>query len=151
MADEQTISAEGGSASGGEDLQKQCDEYLNGWKRAKADLMNLQNDSARERTEWIQFASARSLDRLLPVVDTLRAAYEHDPKLVDVIRKLDDYLRGEGITEIPTEGKYDHSFHEVIGREKKEGAESGTIIVVAQRGYKLQEKILRPAKVIVAE
>jgi len=141
MEDEKTI----------EDLQKQCDEYLNGWKRAKADLMNLQAESARERTEWIQFASARSLDRLLPVVDTLHAAYEHEPKLADVVRKLDDYLRGEGITEIPAEGKYDHAFHEVIGREKKEGVESGMIVVVVQRGYKLHEKVLRPAKVIVAE
>jgi len=134
-----------------ENLQKQCDEYLAGWKRAKADLVNLQNETAHERGEWVQFATARCLDRLLPVADTLHAAASHEPSLADVARKLDDFLAGEGITQIETDGKYDPGLHEVIGREKREGTEPGTILNIAQIGYKLHEKILRPAKVIVAE
>ena len=133
------------------DLQKLADEYLAGWKRAKADLVNLQNEIAREKSEWVQFSTARCLDRLLPVADTLRVAAGHDPSLVDVVRKLDDFLAGEGVAPIEAEGKYDPALHEVVGREKQEETESGTILTVAQVGYKLHDKILRPAKVIVAE
>ena len=57
-----------------EELKKQADEYLNGWKRAKADLVNFQNDTAKERIGWARFASAGTLQRLLPTLDTLYAA-----------------------------------------------------------------------------
>ncbi len=134
-----------------DELKKQNEEYLNGWKRAKADLVNLQNDIAKERIEWAKFASSRTLMRLLPALDTLHAAAEHATELADTVKKFEEYLKGEGVTEISCEGKYDPLLHEVIGMEKTEGAEHGTIVKVAQRGYKLHEQVLRPAKVIVAE
>jgi molecular chaperone GrpE len=134
-----------------EELQKQNDEYLNGWKRAKADLVNLQNDMARERIEWAQFASAKTLSRLLPAIDTLEAAAVHNPELADTVRKFEEYLKGEGIAEIDCAGKYDPVKHEVVSMEKREGEEHGTIVGAAQKGYTLHEKILRPAKVIIAE
>jgi molecular chaperone GrpE len=134
-----------------EDLTKQNDEYLNGWKRAKADLVNLQNDTAKERIEWAKFASSRTLLRLLPAMDTLYAAADHAPELADTVKKFEEYLKGESVIEISCEGKYDPAVHEVISMEKKDGIESGTITTVAQRGYKLHDQVLRPAKVIVAE
>jgi molecular chaperone GrpE len=134
-----------------EELTKQNEEYLNGWKRAKADLANFQNDTAKERINWAKFASSGTLQRLLPALDTLYAAAEHEPTLADTVKKFEEYLRGEDMTEIDCRGKYDPSIHEVIGMEKKEGAEAGLITVVAQRGYKLHDQVLRPAKVIVAE
>jgi molecular chaperone GrpE len=134
-----------------EEIKKQAEEYLNGWKRAKADLVNLQNDIARERAEWAKFAASRTLERLLPCIDTLDAAAAHAPELADVARKFSDCLKNEGVTEIPVEGKYDHAVHEVIGREKRERVEPDTIIIVAQKGYMLHDRVLRPAKVIIAE
>jgi molecular chaperone GrpE len=134
-----------------EDLKKQADENLNGWKRAKADLMNFQNDTAKERINWAKFAAAGTLQRLLPALDTLYAAAEHAPELSDTVKKFEEYLRGEDMSEIGCEGKYDPAVHEVIGMEKQEGLESGAIVKVAQRGYKLHDQVLRPAKVIVAE
>jgi len=134
-----------------EELEKRCEEYLNGWKRAKADLVNLQNEMAREREQWARFAASRTIERLLPAIDTLEAATVHAPELADVTKKFIDYLRSEGVTEIPAEGKYDHATHEVIGREKREGTESDAIVIVAQKGYMLHDKVLRPAKVIIAE
>jgi molecular chaperone GrpE len=133
------------------DWQQLADEYLAGWKRAKADFINLQNGLAKERNEWIEFATARALERLLPAVDTLRAAAGHLPELIDVLRKFDEYLASEGVAEIPAEGKFDHSFHEAVGKEKREGIEPDTVVEVVQKGYKLNERLLRPAKVIVAE
>ena len=134
-----------------DDLKKQSDEYLNGWKRAKAHLANFQNDTAKERINWAKFASAGTLQRLLPALDTLYAAAEHAPGLNDTLKKFEEYLRGEDVVAIDCQGKYDPSVHEVIGMEKKDGAEAGSITVVAQRGYKLHDQVLRPAKVIVAE
>jgi len=133
-----------------EELKKQSEDNLNGWKRAKADLVNLQNDVARERIEWAKFAAARTLLRLLPALDTLYAALEHAPELADTVKKFQEYLNGENVLEIDCSGKYDPNVHEVIGMEKAEGAEHGMILKVAQRGYKLHDQVLRPAKVIIA-
>ena len=134
-----------------EELKKQADEYLNGWKRAKADLINFQNDAAKERIGWAKFAAAGTLQRLLPALDTLYAAHEHFPELAETVKKFEEYLKGEDMTEIDCQGKYDPLLHEVIGLEKTDGAEHGSIIKVAQRGYRLHDQVLRPAKVIVAE
>lgn len=134
-----------------EELRAKCEEYLNGWKRAKADLVNLQNEMARERERWAKFAASGLLERMLPVLDTLEAAAAHAPELSDVVRKFADALKVEGVAEIGAEGKYDHALHDVIGREKREGVEEDTIIVVAQKGYMLHDKVLRPAKVIIAQ
>jgi molecular chaperone GrpE len=134
-----------------EELKKQNDEYLNGWKRAKADLINLQNETDKKRIEWAKFASAGTLQRLLTALDTLYAAAEHAPELADTVKKFEAYLKGEEMTEIECQGRYNPLVHEVIGMEKKDGAEPGSIVKVAQRGYKLYDQVLRPAKVIVAE
>ncbi len=134
-----------------EELQKQCEEYLNGWKRAKADLMNLQREHERDRKEWAEYATAKTLQRLLPAIDALAAAAVHAPELGDTARKFADFLREEGVTEISAEGKYDPANHEVIAREKKEGVEADTVTTVAQKGYRLHDRVLRPAKVIIAE
>ncbi len=134
-----------------EELKKQCDEYLTGWKRAKADLINLQKDQAKERIEWAQYATARSLIRLLPAIDTLYAAAAHSPDLGDTVRKFEEYLKGENVMEVECVGKYDPSVHEVVGKEKHEGIEADDIVTVVQKGYKLHEHVLRPAKVIIAE
>ncbi len=134
-----------------EELKKQAEENLNGWKRCKADLINLQNDTARERIEWAKFAAAGSLQRLLPAIDTLAAAAAHLPELNDTVRKFEEYLKGEGITEVEAVGIYNPSLHEVISKEKKEGAEADVITTVVQKGYRLHDKLLRPAKVIIAE
>jgi len=134
-----------------EDLKKQAEDNLNGWKRAKADLVNFQNDTAKERIEWAKFAAGRTLLKLLPAMDTLYAALSHAPELADTVKKFEEYLKGENVEEINCEGKYNPTVHEVIGMEKKDGIESGMITTVAQRGYTLHKEILRVAKVIIAE
>jgi molecular chaperone GrpE len=134
-----------------DELKKQCEEYLTGWKRAKADLINLQKDTDKERDEWAKYASARTLQRLLPALDALYAAVPHAPDLADTVKKFEEFLKGENVIEINCVGKFDPMFHEVIHMEKGEGAEHGSIMSVAQRGYVMHERVLRPAKVIVAE
>ncbi len=134
-----------------EALKKQCDEYLNGWKRAKADLVNYQREAEKEKMEFARYAASRAIAQILPVVDSLYAASEHAPEIAEVVKKMDGYLLEQGVTPIPCEGKYDPLLHEVIGREKREGFETDSITSVVQRGYKLFDKVLRPAKVMIAE
>ncbi|MBI2551683.1 nucleotide exchange factor GrpE [Candidatus Uhrbacteria bacterium] len=64
-----------------EELNKQAEEYLNGWKRAKADLINYQKQAERERAQWAMFANAACVKAMLPVLDSLEAAVAPTPPL----------------------------------------------------------------------
>ena len=84
--------------------------------------------------------------------DTIRS--EHDA-LVDgvklVERSLRKALQKEGLAEIATDGPFDPHVHEALLTQAKEGAEPGSVLEVVQRGYRLGDKVVRPARVIVAE
>jgi molecular chaperone GrpE len=104
-------------------------------------------------------AGERVVSGLLPVLDdlerALQAAEEHEEaKLEDgvrlVHRSLEDVLRREGLEEIPTEGRFDPHVHEALLAQPSE-AESGMVVGVLQKGYTLGDRVLRPARVIVAE
>jgi len=97
---------------------------------------------------------------LLPVLDdlerTLEAAERHEEAaLVDGVRLVERSLRKalekEGLVEIATDGPFDPHVHEALATQAKEGAEPGSVLEVVQRGYRLGAKVVRPARVIVAE
>ncbi len=141
------------------------DEYLEGWKRAKADYANLKRDSERMQGELAKYAAASLIAELLPVLDGFKKADGHrpsaaDPKAVEqwmegighVRTQLEALLGRAGIAPIEEEGiPFDPSRHEAMLAEKREGAPPGTVIKILEPGYTLHEKVLRPAKVIVAE
>jgi molecular chaperone GrpE len=86
--------------------------------------------------------------------DRLRQAYADEAKLEDgvrlVHRSLAELLRREGLEEIDTEGRFDPHVHEALLSQPAE-AESGSVLEVLQKGYKLGDRVLRPSRVIVAE
>ncbi len=144
-------------------VKQRMEEYLNGWKRAKADYINLKKESEKREQEMAQFANAALILELLPVYDNFKLAWQHIPaehqqndewlKGVEQIKKqFAEVLKNLGIEEIKTVGeKFNPEFHEALGKEKKDGVVSGTITAELKSGYKLFEKVLEPAKVKVAE
>ncbi len=132
------------------------DSYL----RLAADFDNYRKRVAREQVELTRRANERLLNELLPVLDdlerALEAAAEHEEaKLEEGVRLVHRSLLGlverHGLSEIETEGAFDPHVHEALLAQPGEGAEQGAVLQVLQKGYRLGDKVLRPARVIVAE
>ena len=143
-----------------EALQKQCEEYLNGWKRAKADYINLKKETEKHQAEMIQFANASLLAQLIPIYDSFKKAFEHVPKdqekttwvsgMQQIYNQMQSFLNGLGIEEIKTVGHiFDPNLHEAVSKKKVKGKKENEIIEEVAPGYKLHGKVLGPARVIV--
>jgi molecular chaperone GrpE len=139
-----------------EPAQAPDESYL----RLAADFDNYRKRVAREQVELTRRANERLLNELLPVLDDLERALEaaaqhEEAKLEDGVRLVHRSLLGlverHGLSEIETEGAFDPHVHEALLAQPGEGAEEGSVLQVLQKGYKLGDKVLRPARVIVAE
>jgi molecular chaperone GrpE len=128
--------------------------------RLAADFDNYRKRVAREQAQLFQRANERLLNELLPVLDdlerALEAAAEHEEaKLEEGVRLVHRSLLGlverHGLSEIQTDGPFDPHVHEALLAQPGEGAEQGSVLQVLQKGYKLGDRVLRPARVIVAE
>ena len=132
------------------------DEYLDGWRRAKADLANYKKDELKRLEEVAKFGSEELLRDLIVVLDSFDlslAALEKNSqaeKGVYLIRsQLMDALRRRGLERMKVESgqPFDPAFHEAVG--ESEGGASGTIDVEVEAGYLLNGKVLRPSRVKV--
>jgi molecular chaperone GrpE len=132
------------------------DSYL----RLAADFDNYRKRVAREHAELTARANERLLNELLPVLDDLERALEaaaqhEEAKLEEGVRLVHRSLLGlverHGLSEIATEGAFDPHVHEALLTQPGDGAEEGSVLQVLQKGYRLGDKVLRPARVIVAE
>ncbi|MFA5106852.1 MAG: nucleotide exchange factor GrpE [Patescibacteria group bacterium] len=142
-------------------LRQQAEEYLNGWKRAKADYANLQKETERRQSEFIQFANAALIHELLPLIDHFKQAFMHlpaelnDSEWVKGIRHIQTHLNKilaeHGIQEIRTVGeKFDPTRHEAI-EEVDSDQPAGTIIEELKTGFLLHERVLQAARVKIAK
>jgi molecular chaperone GrpE len=132
------------------------DSYL----RLAADFDNYRKRVAREHGELAKRANERLLNELLPVLDDLERALEaaakhEEAKLEEGVKLVHQSLSGvlarHGLTEIGAEGPFDPHVHEALLAQPGDGAEEGAVLQVLQKGYKLGEHVLRPARVIVAQ
>ena len=136
------------------------DEYLQLAQRVQADFENYRKRAAREQERLVAHAHERLVRELLPVLDDLERALEaaerhEEAALVDgvklVERSLRAALRKEGVVEIETDGAFDPHVHEAMLTRPGDGADPGTVLDVLQRGYRVGDRVVRPARVIVAE
>jgi molecular chaperone GrpE len=141
------------------DAEAKRDEYLRDLQRVAADFDNYRKRVLREQGMLKALAVGDLVARLLPVIDDLERALEaaehHDEaKVIDGVRLTRDTLvatlEAEGLEEIPAEGAFDPHVHEALLSQPAEGAEPGSIVQVVQRGYRLGDTVIRPARVIVA-
>jgi molecular chaperone GrpE len=133
-----------------EELKKQCEEYLAGWKRALADYDNLKKDLGRERGEMRAAAAVNMAYQLLPVLDNFDAAMKHAPedswaKGIGHIRsQLDEVLRQMQVEPYGAVGDaFDANLHDAVGGEGEKVSE------VVSRGWKMGDRIVRAAKVFI--
>ncbi|HEU5206648.1 MAG TPA: nucleotide exchange factor GrpE [Gaiellaceae bacterium] len=141
-------------------LEAERDEYLALVQRVQADFENYRKRAVRDQERLVAHAHERLVRELLPVLDDLEralgAAEKHEEaKLIEgvklVERSLRSALRKEGLVEIETDGAFDPHIHEALLTQPSADAEPGSVLEVVQRGYRLGDRIVRPARVIVAE
>ncbi|MEJ5241655.1 MAG: nucleotide exchange factor GrpE [Anaerolineales bacterium] len=143
------------------DAEARAAEYLDGWQRAQAEFINFRRRLERDRQAEYVAMKAEIIKKFLPVLDDLERALQHPPQAEDlqawvqgvelILRKMQGILQAEGVERIEAEGQmFDPNVHEAIAHEAVDGQESGRVIAVVQQGYRLGERVIRPALVRVA-
>ncbi len=139
-----------------ERLAKERDEYLDGWKRAEANLINYKKDELKRFQESVLYVSEELLGDLIPVLDsfdlaigTLEAGGQVEKGIYMIKNQLESVLAKRGLSKIVVRvgDKFDPNRHEAI--EEVKGGESGTVAQELTPGYELGYKVLRPSKVKV--
>ena len=140
-------------------LERERDELVDDLKRVAADFDNYRKRALRDQEALVARAHERLVKELLPVLDDLEralvAAEEHEEaKLEDgvrlVHRELRNTLSKEGLVEIDTDGEFDPHVHEALLTQPSD-ADDGAIVQVIQKGYRLGDRVLRPARVVVSQ
>jgi len=142
-----------------EEEKDKAERYLNNWQRAEADFNNYKKRADQERGEVARFANIALVLNLLPVLDDLERAFNSLPATlaqltwIDGIRlihrKLQAILEAQGLSEIKTVGEsFDPTVHEAVSQG---GGEEGKVIEELQKGYKLHDRVIRPALVVVGK
>jgi len=140
-------------------VTRERDEYLDALQRLKAEFDNYRKRVARDQQELAARAHERLVRELVPVLDdlerALEAAAEHqEAKLEEgvrlVHRSLAELLAREGLVEVDTNGKFDPHSQEALLAQPSD-REEGTILQVLQKGYRLGDRVLRPARVVVSQ
>lgn len=137
-------------------------EYLAGWQRSRADLMNHKKEEMERISGLMRYAQEELLLKLLPALDNLERAQKQANQqdienmvvqgCLQVISQLRDFLKSQGVEPLQSLGeKFNPEFHEAVGEETKEGKEPGTVIEEVEKGYLFAGKLLRPAKVKVVK
>jgi molecular chaperone GrpE len=138
------------------ELAETRDKYL----RLAADFDNYKKRSRQEQLETIQHASAELIARLLPVLDDLQNVLEHQPAGIDKgwvkglelsVRKLEEALGTHGLQPIESIGEpFDPKMHEAVGHEESSEHPEDTVVSELRRGYRIRDRVVRPALVKVA-
>jgi molecular chaperone GrpE len=145
-----------------QEARARADEYLDGWQRARADFANFKKRVDRDQAQVYQMAAGNIIRRYLDVADDLERALKKRPQDGDgsawavgielIYRKIMNILENEGVIAMEVEGQFfDPNLHEAVAQEESKDHESGQIIEVVQAGYKLGDRVLRPAKVRIAK
>ena len=141
-----------------EALRAENEELIDTLQRVQAEFDNYRKRAARDQEALVARAGERLVKELLPVLDdlerALEAAEEHEEAKLEegvklVHRQLEQLLEREGLAPVETDGKFDPHVHEALLTQPS-AAEEGSVIEVLQKGYRLGDRVLRPARVVVA-
>jgi molecular chaperone GrpE len=145
-----------------EEAEKLKNEYLAGWQRARADLINYKKEELERVGELIKFSANGLILKFLPILDNFEIAEKNLPKnlkndenikgILQIKNQILNFLKEQGVEEIKSIGeRFDPNFHEVVEEVELKDKEPGTIVEEIQKGYKINGRLLRPAKVKVAK
>jgi molecular chaperone GrpE len=141
-----------------EALRAENEELIDTVQRVKAEFDNYRKRAARDQESLVARAGEGIVKELLPILDDLERALEaaeshEEAKLEEgvklVHRQLEQLLEREGLAPVATDGKFDPNVHEAL-LSQPSAADEGSVIQVLQKGYRLGDRVLRPARVVVA-
>ena len=137
-----------------------CEDAMNGWRRAQADLVNYRADEHKRFAEFAKFAHEAVMKDLVAVQDSFALALKAMPEGKEaegaalIKAQLEDVMRKYGVERIAAEkgSPFDPRHHEAVAAKPPENGESpDAVLEVVEAGYALHGKVIRPARVIVAK
>jgi molecular chaperone GrpE len=143
-------------------MQNDVDRFKDLALRTQADFENFRKRAAREKEEAAKYANAAFLERLLPILDSFelglnaaRSGAKDSPILAGmemVAKQLEDFLLGVGVEPIQADGQpFDPNLHEAVAQEVSADVPEGVIVRQLRKGFKLRDRLLRPATVMVSK
>lgn len=143
---------------------QKADEYWDRFVRLNAEFDNFKKRAARERSEAVKYANEALMERLIPTMDhfemAMAAVQNVDDKSVASIKmgiemvhnQLKSTLKEAGLEEVDALGKaFDPVWHEAVSQKETTEVPEGQVVEQARKGYKLNERLIRPANVVVAK
>jgi molecular chaperone GrpE len=143
-----------------EETKAKCEEYLNGWKRERADFINYKKDEMERIGQLVKYSNEELILKIIPILDNIYLAESHVPdelkenKWIEgfnqIKNQLANFLSKEGIEPIETVGKpFDPNTMEIV--EEVKGEKSGDVVEETQKGYAMHGRIIRVTKVKIAK
>lgn len=140
-------------------LEEEKDNYYNKLQRLQADFVNYRNRTQREKDSLALEAKIELVNELLPVIDNFERALSSEGEESElktgvemIYKQLINNLKSQGLEKIPTEGEeFHHKYHEAIMQVEDCEEESGIVVEEMQKGYLIEDKVIRPAMVKVAK
>jgi molecular chaperone GrpE len=171
MTDEQKIEEnkeDGLACKNCDDLKTVAEEHKANWQRALADYRNLQKETSSMRSQWAQMSEEQILQNFIPVYENFKKAFSANlaknnsdsekqwenwkQGIEYIMKQFGDVLKSYNVQEIKTVGeKFDPHLHEAISEEQAESKEAGIILKEVEGGYKMNEKVIKPARVIISK
>ncbi|OGZ69305.1 MAG: nucleotide exchange factor GrpE [Candidatus Staskawiczbacteria bacterium RIFCSPHIGHO2_02_FULL_34_9] len=147
------------------ELEKKSEEYLNNWKRERADFINYKKDEAERMLNLVKYAKEDMILEILPILDNIYLAEKSVPENIQednwikgfkmIQKQLEDFLKQKGIEQIETMGKqFNPETMEAISETEDSGftnQDSGIVTEELQKGYIMDDKVLRPARVKISK
>jgi molecular chaperone GrpE len=145
-----------------ENLAAEVEKYKDAALRARADLDNYRKRVAREKEDAIRYANNSLLESLLPILDNFELGLEaakNTPEATGIVqglhmvrKQLEDFLRDHGVESVNAEGNpFDPNLHDAVSHEPNSDVTEGTVIRQIRKGFKLKDRLIRPASVIVSK
>jgi len=135
-----------------EKCKKQVEEYLNNWKRERADFINYKKDEAKRLSEFAKFAGEGMILQVIDLIDDLEIFARHNSDLPhlqadkegvgQILKKFSDWLKKYEVERILIDGKFDPNFHEAMETELE-----GEKMEEIRAGYTMSGKVIRPTRV----
>ena len=142
-----------------EELEAEAAKWKEISLRTAAEMDNLRKRTARDREDAIRYANQRLLEDLIPVIDNfemgMQAASQDTKSMIyigmDMVRRqLNEFLTSQGVEDIATDGNFDPNLHDAVAQEICTAGDEGRVLKVTRRGFKLRDRLLRPASVVVS-
>jgi molecular chaperone GrpE len=141
-----------------EESKKNFDIYL----RSQAEIENIKKRNKKDKEDWIKYANETLIKEMLPVIDNLEKAISHSQNENSIaalkegvaltLKGFMDTLKKSGLEEVKAQGEpFDPSFHQAVSQQEDNNVEPGIILEELQKGYTLNERLIRPAMVVVSK